>query len=99
MPPRQDARTATQSRTPALELLVVLASLCALAWGMCESIAYGHELGHPLDVVGFLELWFREVIIAGLVLAALVAFLCVRLWRLLRHFVGAGGGVGNDQGA
>jgi len=103
MSPHQDARAATQSRTAGLELLVVLASLCALAWGIYESIVYGRELGHPLGVVGFLELWFREVIIGGLVLAALVAFLCVRLWRLLRHFVGADqsmrGGVGSDQGA
>lgn len=88
MSPHRDARTATQSRTAGLELLVVLASLCALAWGMYESIAYGRELGHPLGVVGFLELWFREVIIGGLVSAALVAILCVRLWRLLSHFVG-----------
>ncbi len=99
MSSHQDQRATTQSRTAGLELLVVIASLCILAWGMAESISYGRELGRPLGVIGFLELWFREVILVGLAVAAVVAYLCLRLWRPMRHFTGADRGEGKDASA
>ena len=33
-----------------------------MAWSMFEAVSYAREIGRPLGVIGFLELFFRESI-------------------------------------
>ncbi len=58
---------------------------------MFEAVRYAREIGRPLGVVGFLELFFRESIILGVAtlgaVAVVVAWIyqaMVRIWGKIR---------------
>lgn len=74
--------------TAGLEVVLTTLSICALVWAMVESVNYGRELGRPLGFVGFMELWFREVLAIASVAVVTLVVLSARLWRLLRRIFG-----------
>jgi hypothetical protein len=62
-----------------------------MAWSMFEAVSYAREIGRPLGVVGFLEMFFRESIMLGIAALGAVAILVAwsfqamaRLWRKTR---------------
>ncbi len=56
-----------------------------MVWGMLYAISYGREIGRPLGVIGFLELFFRESLMLAFVMLGVLAMACALLWRLLRR--------------
>jgi len=68
------------------EILVVVLSLAAMVWVMVEAVSYGREIGRPLGVIGFVELFFRESLMLAFVMLAVLAIACASLCRLVRRF-------------
>ncbi len=75
----------SKPRSAGLEIVVVVLSFAAIAWGMVEAISYGREIGRPLGAIGFLELFFRESLMLGAFMLGALAMACALLWRLLRR--------------
>ncbi len=75
----------SKPRSAGAEILVVVLSLAALVWGIVEALSYGREIGRPLGVAGFVELFFRESLMLAFVMLGVVAIACALLWRLVRR--------------
>jgi hypothetical protein len=52
---------------------------------MTASVFYPFPSGNKLGVWGFIQLWFREMIIVGFTFIVLVGIGVRWLWRLLRR--------------
>lgn len=78
----------SKPRSGGLGILVLLLSGGAILWGMVEAVNYGRKLRHPLGLIGFVELFPREIFILVLVVLALLALPVGQLWQYLqRRFV------------
>ena len=71
--------------------MVLALAICVMAWSMFEAVSYAREIGRPLGVVGFVELFLRESIILGVATLGAVAIVVawiylaiVRLWGKIR---------------
>jgi len=75
----------SKPRSHAAELLVSVGAIGVTIWAMAEAISYAHEIGHPPGIVGFLELFFRESIMLGLVTLGAVAAVVALIYRAMRR--------------
>jgi hypothetical protein len=72
------------------EVLVVVLSLAVMIWVMVEAVSYGQEIGRPVGVIGFVELFFRESLMLAVVMLGVLAIACASLWRLVRRVISKG---------
>ena len=72
------------------QLLLCIGALLLMVGLMYYSVISSYPSGEPLDVSGFVALWFKEILVLGLVVVGLFIGIAAWLVRLIRRMVGRG---------
>ncbi len=70
-----------------MQVLLCIGGLAVIVVGMYYSITYPYPNGKPLDFVGFVLFWLREIIILAFIALAIMIFITTRLIQLIRRLL------------
>ncbi len=70
------------------QLLLCIGALLLMVGLMCYSAIYSYPSGELLDASGFVALWFKEILVLGIVVVGLFIGIAAWLVRLIRRMVG-----------
>jgi hypothetical protein len=83
-------------RSQGAEFLVLAVAVFVVAWAMLEAVSCAREIGRPLGIVGFLELFFRESIMLGVATLGAVAVVVAWIYQAMIRLWGKIRGTGSD---